>query len=231
MLAPCPPLAAMQTTGPHLAENGLLVRTAPVIYIVDDDATLRENLRELLELEGHAVEGFPDCETFLAAFRPSGEACLVIDAQLPGMSGLELLEHLKEAQYRLPAIMFSGCGNIGVAVQAMKAGATDFIEKPASCADLIASIDRALRLSRGAKTLSDSQANAAAHIDGLTPRQHQVMEKVLAGHPSKNIAADLQISRRTVENHRASIMRKTCVKSLPALARLAMAAVGSRATA
>lgn len=113
----------------------------------------------------------------------------------------------------------------------MKAGATDYLEKPASCTELIASIDRALVLSRNARSSFESKANAAAQIDGLTPRQHQVMEKVLAGHPSKNIAEDLHISRRTVENHRASIMRKTCVKSLPALARLAVAAGGTLATA
>lgn len=205
--------------------------TPPIIYIVDDDSSVRENLRELLELEGHVVADFADSETFLSAFQPGGEACLVIDANLPGMSGLALLEHLRDAGCLLPAIMLSGCGNIGVAVRAMKAGATDYLEKPAVCAELIASIDRALALSRTAKCSSDSQANAAAQIDGLTPRQHQVMEQVLAGHPSKNIAADLQISRRTVENHRASIMRKTCVKSLPALARLAATAGGMLATA
>jgi two-component system, chemotaxis family, CheB/CheR fusion protein len=205
--------------------------TAPIIYIVDDDGAVRKNLRELLELEGHVVADFADGEAFLSAFQSGEEACLVIDANLPGMSGLALLEHLRDAGRLLPAIMLSGCGSIGVAVQAMKAGATDYLEKPASCAELIVSIDRALTLSRNAKCSSDSQANAAAQIDGLTPRQHQVMEQVLAGHPSKNIAADLHISRRTVENHRASIMRKTCVKSLPALARLAVAAGGTLATA
>lgn len=205
--------------------------TRPVIYIVDDDRAMRESLRELLEMEGHAVADFADSETFLATFQPGGEACLVIDANLPGMNGLELLEHLRDAESLLPAIMLSGCGSIGVAVRAMKAGATDYLEKPASCAELTASIDRALTLSRNAKSSFDSQANAAAQIDGLTPRQHQVMEKVLAGHLSKNIAADLHISRRTVENHRASIMRKTCVKSLPALARLAVTAGGTPVTA
>lgn len=211
--------------------HGAPARIVSTIYIVDDDGAVRENLRELLELEGHAVEDFTDCEAFLAAFRPGGEACLLINANLPGMSGLGLLMYIKEMRYGLPAIMVSSCGNVGVAVQAMKAGAIDFIEKPASCPDLIASINRALSLSREAKRSLESQANAAAYIGGLTPRQHEIMEKVLAGHPSKNIAADLHISQRTVENHRASIMRKTCVKSLPALARLAMTAVGSRATA
>jgi len=226
-----PTRLAIQSHPQYFMAHGAPANIASTIYIVDDDGAVRENLRELLELEGHAVEDFSNSEAFLAAFRPGGEACLLIDANLPGMSAVALLMHIEEMGYGLPAIMVSGCGNVGVAVQAMKAGAVDFIEKPASCADLIASIDRALSLSREAKRSFESRANAAAHIGGLTPRQHEVMEKVLAGHPSKNIAADLHISQRTVENHRASIMRKTCVKSLPALARLAMAAVGSRVTA
>lgn len=108
----------------------------------------------------------------------------------------------------------------------MKVGAIDFLEKPVNCNELFASIDRALDLSRDATKLLNWQADAATHIAGLTRRQHQVMDMVLAGHPSKNIAVDLNISQRTVENHRASIMKKTGTKSLPALARLALAAIG-----
>jgi two-component system, chemotaxis family, CheB/CheR fusion protein len=198
----------------------------PIIYIVDDDNNVRKNLRELLEGDGRAVEDFSNSEDFLKAFSPGGEDCLVIDANLPGMSGIALLEHLKESRHWLPAIMISGCGGISIAVRAMKAGAVDFIEKPARCEDLIASIDHALDLSRDAKISLNCKVKAAADINGLTPRQHEVMDMVLAGHPSKNIAADLHISQRTVENHRASIMRKTGAKSLPALTRLALAAVG-----
>lgn len=222
---------ADQSNGQYFVAHGAQTFTTSIIYIVDNDGALRKNLRDLFEGEGHVVEDFSDSEAFLSAFRTGGEACLLINANFPGMSGIAILEHFKEIGCHLPTILISGCSNISMAVQAMKAGAIDFIEMPASCAVLIASIDRALTLSRDAKLSCDSQAHAAAHIDGLTPRQHQVMEKVLAGHPSKNIAADLNISRRTVENHRASIMRKTCVKSLPALARLAMAAVGTRVSA
>jgi len=227
----CPPHFATQSNGSGLQAHGAISQSASIIYIVEDDTVLRKNLHELLEQEGHRVESFADSEAFLAHYLPEREACLVVDANLPGISGLALLVHIRETGFRLPAIMLSGCNDIGVAVQAMKAGAVDFIEKPARCSVLIASIDRALKLSRDAKKSFDSQANAAAHIDGLTPRQHQIMGRVLAGHPSKNIAADLHISQRTVENHRASIMRKTRVKSLPALARLAMAAVGTRVAA
>lgn len=210
----------------HLFACGLLPKSVPVVYIVEDDNVLRRNLRDLLEHEGRAVEDFCDSEEFLASFSPGKEACLMTDANLPGISGLALLEHLNEMGWQLPTIMISGCSGIGVAVQAMKAGAIDFIEKPASCAILVASVDRALKLSRDTKILIDCQMTATAHMEGLTPRQYEVMDMVLAGHPSKNIAADLRISQRTVENHRASIMRKTGTKSLPALARLALAAAG-----
>lgn len=129
----------------------------------------------------------------------------------------------------MPAIMITGSSDVPMAVQAMKAGASDFIEKPIAAAELLASIDRALERSSDQCKLTAWHADAAEHIASLTPRQHQIMDLVLAGHPSKNIAADLGISQRTVENHRASIMKTTGTKSLPALARLALAAVGESA--
>jgi two-component system, chemotaxis family, CheB/CheR fusion protein len=196
------------------------------IYIVDDDSEVRRSLRELLEADGRTVEDFGDCEAFLAAYRPGSEACLLIDAYLPGIDGVELLRQLKSAGYHLPAIMITGSSAVPMAVEAMKVGAIDFIEKPVAWNDLLSSINRALELSRDEAKLLDWQADAKLHLKGLTKRQHQVMEMVLAGHPSKNIAADLGISQRTVENHRASIMKKTGTKSLPALARLALAATG-----
>jgi len=197
----------------------------PVIYIVDDDHQLRGALREVLEAEGRTVMDFESCEAFLEARRPGGEACLLVDAYLPGMSGLALLEHLKAAGDSLASIMITGASDVPMAVQAMKAGARDFIEKPIGADDLIAAIDRALELSRDRGKRVAWRDDAAAHMAALTPRQLEIMDMVLAGHPSKNIAADLGISQRTVENHRAAIMQKTGSKSLPALARLALAAV------
>ena len=142
------------------------------------------------------------------------------------MSGLELLEKLHGDGHRLPAIMITGNADVPMAVQAMKAGAIDFIEKPIGREELIASIERALELSKDSDKLARLRETAAAHLAGLTPRQRDVMERVLAGQPSKNIAADLDISQRTVENHRAAIMKRTGSKSLPALARLALLASG-----
>ena len=145
------------------------------------------------------------------------------------MNGLELLQRLRDAGHRLPAIMITGNSDVPMAVQAMKAGASDFIEKPIGSSELLASVERALEQSRDSSKLSAWREAAANHVADLTPRQRQIMELVLAGHPSKNIAADLGISQRTVENHRASIMKKTGSKSLPALARLALAAAWSGA--
>lgn len=195
-----------------------------VIFIVDDDPRIREALRCVLEDDGLTVEDYADCEAFLAAYRPGPAACLLIDAILPGMNGFELLDCLRAEGHRLPAIMITGNGDVPMAVQAMKAGAADFIEKPVGHDELLASIARALEQARDSSKRSVWHEIAASHVSSLTSRQRQIMKMVLAGHPSKNIAADLGISQRTVENHRASIMKKTGSKSLPALARLAVAA-------
>jgi two-component system CheB/CheR fusion protein len=200
---------------------------SPIIFIVDDDSHIREGLREVLEESGWVAEGFATCEAFFSAYRPGREACLVLDAYLPGMDGIELLRRLRVAGRKLPVIMITGNSDVPMAIQAMKAGAIDFIEKPVHRDELLTSIERALEQSRDSSKASAWREDAAGHLSGLTTRQRQIMEMVLAGHPSKNIAADLGISQRTVENHRASIMKKSGSKSLPALARLAIAATGS----
>lgn len=198
----------------------------PVVYIVDDDDQLRVALREVIEDRGLAVEDFASAEAFMNVRQPAGNGCLLIDAYLPGMSGIDLLRRLHDAGRRLPAIMITGHSDVPIAVQAMKAGAVDFIAKPVGRDELWASIERALDQSRDSGKRAAWREEAALHVATLTLRQRQIMEMVLAGHPSKNIAADLGISQRTVENHRAAIMKKTGAKSLPALARLALAAIG-----
>jgi two-component system CheB/CheR fusion protein len=200
------------------------VKRPPVIFVVDDNQDIRSVIRTVLEEDGREVEAFGTSEAFLQAYRPGREDCLIIDAYLPGMNGIALLGRLREAGYRLPAIMITGHSDVPMAVEAMKAGAIDFIEKPVSRVELLASVDRALEQSRDSSKVREWQADAAAQMAGLTPRQREIMDRVLAGQPSKIIAADLGISQRTVENHRASIMTKTGTRSLPALARLALAA-------
>jgi two-component system CheB/CheR fusion protein len=221
-------LATPPAARPVRPPEELSVSGRSKVFVVDDDDDVREAIRAVLEDDGRIVESYASCEAFLAAFRPNKSACLLIDAYLPGMSGLELLRKLRDDGHHVPAIMITGNSDVPMAVEAMKAGALDFIEKPVGRDELIASIKRALELSQDSGKLLEWRESAAAHLAGLTPRQREVMERVLAGHPSKNIAADLGISQRTVENHRASIMKRTGSKSLPALARLALVAAESR---
>ena len=222
-LLPTPrPRAAPPTTG--LGADG----SKPIIFVIDDNPQVREGLCSVLEEDGRAVQAYATAEAFLAAYDPSREGCcLLVDAYLPGISGLELLERLHAEGRQLPAIMITANSDVTIAVQAMKSGALDFIEKPIAMEDLLASVDMALDHSRDETKLHAWRADAAHLVAGLTHRQHQVMDMVLAGHPSKNIAADLGISQRTVETHRASIMKKTGSKSLPALARMALAAAAN----
>jgi two-component system, chemotaxis family, CheB/CheR fusion protein len=221
---PVKPRMLLQTIQRMLAAPPARLLAHGPIMIVDDDRQIRASMREMLEAEGYEVEDYADCEAFLAAYHSARGGCLLIDAYIPGMTGLALLQKLKDAGDTLPAIMITGHSDVPIAVEAMKAGAVDFIEKPIGAKDLLASVAHALELTQSEIKRSDQHSAAAGLVAGLTKRQHQVMDMVLAGQPSKNIAADLGISQRTVENHRAAIMSKTSTTSLPALARLALAA-------
>ena len=197
----------------------------PTIHIVDDDSNIRQKIKRVFEDDGYALETYESCEAFLESTKRRLPECLLLDAYLPEMSGLQLLERLRQRGDVLPSIMITGESDVSIAVEAMKAGVSDFIEKPIGLTELRASVHHALDLARDSSRRVLSQESAATQMAELTLRQHQIMDLVLAGHPSKNIAADLGISQRTVENHRAAIMKKTGSKSLPALARLAVTAV------
>ncbi len=202
-----------------------------IVYVVDDDENICDTMRALLEDNGYTAITFGTCEAFLAQYQTGAGGCLLIDAYLPGMNGFALLQKLSDAGDRLPAIMITGNSDVPMAVQAMKAGAVDFIEKPVRSGDLLVSIERAMEQSRDINKMTQWHTEAQSHMAGLTARQKQIMDLVLAGHPSKNIAADLGISQRTVENHRNAIMTRTGCKSLPALARMALAAAPHTAPA
>jgi two-component system CheB/CheR fusion protein len=197
------------------------------VYIIDDDPAVGSAMRLIFEANCFQVEVFADCEAFWAAPRREANSCLLVDANLPGMSGIEMLQKLASSRSQLPAILMTGEGDVKMAVQAMKAGAFDFIEKPVSQSDLLKFVKRVFEQSRDSDAIAARRGKAAEQIASLTSRQRQVMDMVLAGHPSKNIAADLGISQRTVENHRASIMERTQTRSIPALARLAIMASGA----
>jgi len=178
----------------------------------------------MLEAVGLRVEAFANCDLFLRASTSCGPACLIIDSNLPGMSGLKLLRILSNRGQALPVIVVAGLSEVQTEVDALKAGVVDFLEKPIGYEVLVAGIERALVRWRELEQFNLNHEAAADRLLKLTPRQRQVMDPILGRHPSKNIAADIGVSQRTVESHRAEVMRKTGARSMPALARLAGAA-------
>ena len=219
----CPLGAALEKP---VAAVAAVAAGSPVISVIDDDPQILVALREVLEEDGRAVAVYDSAEAFLAAYQPGGEGCVLVDVHLPGQSGVDLLRGLRAKGDEVPLILITGSGGIGLAVEAMRMGACDFIEKPVGRPALLASITRALAQAHDLRVEGAAQEDASALVAGLTRRQREVMRLVLAGHPSKNIAADLGISQRTVENHRAAIMQRMGARSLPELARQVMVADG-----
>ncbi|MEO6608425.1 MAG: response regulator [Aestuariivirga sp.] len=180
-----------------------------LIFVVDDDQLIREALSSVFADAGYDCASFDSSESFLATYKTGREGCLLIDAYLLGMNGLEFIQHLRKTGDHIPAIMITGNSDVAMAVDAMKAGASDFIEKPVRSLELIASVERAIDQARDSGKREAWNKEAAKHIANLTPRQREIMNMVVAGQPSKKIAADLKISQRTVEKHRAAIMANT----------------------
>ncbi|MFW9078440.1 response regulator [Pseudomonas sp. P2757] len=205
-------------------KNELNDSTVSIVFVVDRDELFRDTIRGVLESSDYRVRDYASCEAFLDDYSPGARACLLVDAHLPGMDGLKLLHRLRSSGDDLPAVITSASSEVSIAVDAMKAGASDFIEKPFERTEVLQSVARALEHSRDANKKMAWVQEATQCINNLTARQRQIMDLVLAGYPSKNIAAELGISQRTVENHRASIMSRTHSKSIPALARIALAA-------
>jgi two-component system CheB/CheR fusion protein len=216
------PAADAARPGPAPIASAPRTHGVGVIHVVDDDAAIRESVRDVLEAHGLAVADYDSAEAFLAKYTPGGAGCLLLDAHMPGMSGLQLLATLRARQDAMPVILITGGGDIALAVAAMRAGASNFLEKPVGRAEILACVDMALGQSHDAQVIDASRSEAAARAATLTPRQREVLRRVLAGEPSKNIAADLNISQRTVENHRSEIMHKMKVRSIPALVKLAI---------
>ena len=207
---------------PAQAEPAGAARQEKVVHVIDDDLTALQSFGQLLAEAGLPARLHGSSEAFRVNWDPATTGCLLVDACLPGESGLDLLRSLHDAGTLPPSIMITGQGDIGMAVAAMKAGALDFIEKPASGNAIINGIQRALASDTGA--VESERAAAEARLAALTERQREVMAMVLDGHPSKIIAADLKLSQRTVEHHRAEIMHRTGCRSLPELARLVLTA-------
>lgn len=194
------------------------------ITIVDDDDAVRESLAALLGAHGYTVAAYPSAEAFLAAPRPSGAGCALVDLRMPGMDGLTLVARLKSEGATVPMVMVTGHGDVPLAVKAMKAGAFDFIEKPYSNEGILDVIRRAIEASQQAGFGDIAPAEARTRIDALTPREREVLDQLVIGNPNKVIAYELKISPRTVEIHRANLMKKMQADSLSHLVRMAIAA-------
>jgi two-component system CheB/CheR fusion protein len=187
------------------------------VFIVDDDHLLLDAMSAVLSARGERVEVYPDAESFLESYTPPRRGCLVVDDKLPGLRGVELLEKLKVQRATLPAIMITGHGDIATAVRAMRVGSIDYIEKPVHHAQLLTAIDRALEIDKEfADTLARRQKLAARYAT-LTQRERQVLDLVTKGASSKTISRSLNISQRTVESHRAAVMKRMGTGSLSEL--------------
>jgi two-component system response regulator FixJ len=205
-------------------EQGELVAreaASQTVFIVDDDPAIRESLGGLLRDMGYAVCSCESAEVFLEACSSSSTGCAILDIGLPGMDGLALQRVLVQRAIGLPVIFLTGTADVPRAVQALKDGALDFLEKPVTSEQLIARVCAALALDASQREAARSQARLAARVDGLTAREKEVMTWIVAGKSSKEIGRELRISFRTVEGHRRRIMEKTRVRSLAELADLA----------
>ena len=195
----------------------------PLVRVVDDDAALRDSLRWLLESAGHRVATYASAESFLAEDAAEQGGCLLLDIRMPGMSGLELQDELRRRGHAIPIIFITGHGDVPMAVNAVKKGAFEFIEKPFNDEKLLVLIDNALAVDAETRRV-------AARLGRLTKREREVMKLVIAGKRNQDIATELSISIKTVEAHRAGMMWKMGVDSLAALVQLVGSAGAPRRT-
>jgi RNA polymerase sigma factor (sigma-70 family) len=200
------------------------METDPTVFVVDDDAAVRESLQWLIKTAGLNVECYGTAQEFLDVYDKSRPGCLVLDVRMPGLSGLDLQEQLGALGMTLPVIIITGHGEVPLAVRAMKGGAIDFLEKPFSDQLLLDRIREAIAKDEQDRQEQARRAQAAERLALLTPREREVMAMVVDGKANKQIAASLQISQKTVEAHRAQVMRKMEAGSVAELVRLAQAA-------
>jgi FixJ family two-component response regulator len=194
---------------------------APIIFIVDDDPSVRTALARLLLSFGMAARAFDSAEAFLEHARPDAPACAIIDIHLPGLSGLDIQRSLSAAGSRLPLIFLTGQGDIPTAVRAMKGGAADFLTKPFGDEELLAAVRRAVHLDEGARRLAADVDEIRGRAASLSPREGEVLALVVAGLPNKNIGNRLGVKEKTIKVHRGQVMRKMRADSLADLVRMA----------
>src|SRR5580700_3838310 len=195
---------------------------APTVFVVDDDEGVRNSLRFLLKSVGLPARALASAGEFLESYQPSQPGCLVLDVRMPGMSGLELQQQLNLRGAVIPVIFITGHGDIPMAVEAMQQGAFDFLQKPFRDQDLIDRIQRALTKDQTNRAELLERSRIKQRLETLTAREREVLELVTSGKPNKIMAADLGVSQRTVEIHRARVMEKMGASSLAQLVRMVL---------
>jgi two-component system response regulator FixJ len=203
------------------------VTTEATVFVVDDNPGVRKSLRALLESAGLAVETYAAGEEFLAAYDPERPGCLVLDVRLRSGSGLDVQDELRRRKVMLPIIVLTGHGDVSSSVRALKAGAVDFLQKPAPPKVLLERIRAALDGDRQARTVTTERAVVMQRLAHLTPREREVMELLIAGKTSKEIAGAMHVSVRTVEGHRRMVLSKMDVSLAAQLVRTVLSARGS----
>lgn len=198
-----------------------MTEKAPVVIIVDDDASFRGFLARLVGTVGLKANLFVSAEEFLAAPLPDGPACLVLDVQMPGLSGLDLQRELAKGQRRLPIVFITGHGDIPMTVEAMKAGAVGFLSKPLRNQDLIDAVKEGITMDREALNRLNEVAELRARYESLTAREREVFALVTTGSLNKQIAQQLGTSERTIKAHRAQVVQKMHADSVADLVRMA----------
>lgn len=192
-----------------------------IVFIVDDDPSMRASLESLFRSVGHAAQAFATTQDFLRSERQNVPSCLVLDVRLPGQSGLEFQRKLAKSDIRIPIVFITGHGDVPMSVAAIKAGAIEFLTKPVRDQELLDAVHRGLELDRDWRAEAAVLADLRERLKALTPRERDIMALVAAGQLNKQIAAELNLSEVTVKVHRAQVMRKMQAKSLPHLVRMA----------
>jgi two-component system, LuxR family, response regulator FixJ len=200
--------------------NPAVTASAATVFIVDDEEAVADSIAMLLRSVGLKTQTFPDAHSFLAQYDPEMAGCLVLDVRMPRMGGLELQEELNRKRCTLPVIFVTGHGDVPMAVEAMRAGAMDFLQKPFNDDELIRRVQRALEEDAAQRVVLKQREEIERRWNDLTDREREVAQRIAEGQANKVVAAELQISERTVELHRARILQKMGVRSVAQLVRM-----------
>ena len=201
-----------------------MTRLGSIVFVVDDDSSVRKSLGRLLRSADHEMEAFPSASDFLARPLHPGPSCVIIDVQMPGLNGIALQEALIQRRRQEQLVFITGHGDIPMCAKAMKAGAVDFLPKPIKSAELLKCVDRALQRSTEQRERAAVKAEARRLLDLLTPREFEVMQTLLTGMLNKQVGAELGMAEKTVKLHRGRIMQKVGVVSVAELVRVAASA-------